>query len=241
MKDIKSHIDGTLETVKFAKEKAEYHESLQKILQLGYENVDFIHHFPAFVGKLTLSRMLALHHLYSQTREIAGHIAEIGVYKGASSIFFGKLIQLFEPHSLTMVHGFDNFQGTAAVSENPLQVQGGNLEDETRLRELIRLQGLGSTVKIHVLDAEKDFPTFFEKYPHLRFRLVFIDSGTYAVTAGAIQAFWPRLLPGGVMIFDQFCNEVAPGETRAVCDLLPGKKIQNLFGTWMPSSFVVKN
>lgn len=237
---MKSHIEGTLETVKFAKKRAEYHENLTKILDLGYEKEDLVHFFPAFSGDLTILRNLTLYEFYKATLGIAGHIAEIGVYKGASSILFGKLIQMLEPNSLTMVHGFDWFKGTAASPENPLQVGGGNLEDETRLRELIRLQGLDGTVKVHNLNVETDLHKFFQQYPHLQFKLVFLDSGTYECASAAIRALWPRLAMGGIMIFDQYNNEVAPGETRAVQELLPNVQVKQMKDAWMPASYVVK-
>lgn len=237
---MRSHKDGQFETVKFAKRREEYHRNLDLMLEMGYEKDDFIHHFPAFVGNLTLIRNFTLYELYKRTLGISGHIAEIGVYKGAGSILFGKLVQIFEPDSLTMVHGFDNFGGTRVVPENPLQLQEGNKEAEERLRRLITLQNLDNTIKIHKLDVELDLPQFFEKHPHLRFKLVFLDSGTYEVVSEAIKALWPRLNVGGIMVFDQYCNEVAPGETRAVTELLPNEKIETMQPSWMPASFVVK-
>lgn len=237
---MKSHTPGTLETVKYAAKRAKYHDNLAKILDLGYEKEDFIHYFPAFAGDMTILRNLTLYEFYKSTLGIAGHIAEIGVYKGASSILFGKLVQMLEPNSLTMVHGFDWFKGTDAVPENPLQVQGGNLEDETRLRELIRLQELDGTVKVHNLNVETDLHKFFQQHPHLQFKLVFLDSGTYECTSAAIRAFWPRLAVGGVMIFDQYNNEVSPGETRAVQELLPNVQVKQMKDAWMPASYVVK-
>ena len=163
---MRSHIDGTLETVKFAKRREKYHQNLDLILEMGYEGEDYIHYFPAFSGNLTLIRNFTLYELYKRTLGISGHLAEVGVYKGAGSLLFGKLVQIFEPDSLTMVHGYDWFYGTAAVDENPLQVQGGNCEDEERLDRLITLQGLDNTIKIHNMNVETDLPAFFEKNPH---------------------------------------------------------------------------
>lgn len=237
---MKSHKEGIFETVKHTKRREEYHRNLDLILGMGHAKEDFIHHFPAFVGSLTLVRNFTLYELYKRTLGISGHIAEIGVYKGAGSLLFGKLVQIHEQDSLTMVHGFDNFSGTKAVPENPLQVQDGNKENEERLRRLILLQNLDNTIKIHKLDAEKDFPSFFDKYPHLRFKLVFVDSGTYEVTSEAIKAFWPRLNVGGIMVFDQYNNEVAPGETRAITELLPNEKIETMQPSWMPASYIIK-
>lgn len=237
---MKSHMDGCLETVKHAERRAKYHENLPKILDLGHEKADFLHYFPAFCGDLTLNRYLTLYELYKQILGVSGHIAEVGVFKGAGSILFGKLIRIFERDSLTMVHGFDHFCGIDADTDSPLQIPGGDSSDESKLRKLVHLQDLGSTIKIHNLDASKDFPKFFDLNPHLRFKLVFLDSGTYSVTTEAIRAFWPRLNVGGIMIFDQYNNEVAPGETRAIHELLPNEKIETLVGSWMPSSFIRK-
>lgn len=237
---MKSHIDGTLETVKHADKRAKYHENLAKILDLGHSKQDLLHYFPAFVGDLTLSRYLTLYELYKQTLSISGHIAEVGVFKGAGSILFGKLIQMFEPLSLTMVHGFDWFKGIEVGTDASLQVAGGDASDEEVLRGLIRLQNLDSTVKIHNLDVRSELPDFFETNQHLRFKLIFLDSGTYNVTRASIEALWPRLNVGGIMVFDQYNNEVAPGETQAIHELLPKEKIRTWLGSWMPGSYIVK-
>lgn len=237
---MRSHRDGVLETVKFSARRENYYENLSKIFSLGHEKEDLIHYFPAFAGTLTLNRYLTLYELYKKTQGISGHIAEIGTYKGASILLFGKLVQMFEADSLTMVHGFDWFYGTAAVDENPLQVQGGNAAAQDVLEELIRLQNLDNTIKIHNLNVEKDLPRFFKKNTHLQFKLVFLDSGTYECVSASIREFWPRLAVGGIMIFDQYNNEVAPGETRAVKELLPNEKIETIIGSWMPNSYLIK-
>lgn len=237
---MKSHKDGSLETVKFAHRRQHYYENLSKILAMDYDKEEFLHYFPAFVGNLTLIRNFTLYELYKRTIGISGHIAEVGVFKGAGSILFGKLVQIYEPDSLTMVHGFDHFSGTDADTDAALQVPGGNQADEKQLRDLIRLQNLDNTVKIHNMDARTGFNSFFEKHPHLRFRLIFLDSGTYEVTSASIRALWPRLNVGGIMIFDQYNNEVAPGETRAVNEWLASEKIETMQPSWMPSSYIIK-
>lgn len=237
---MKSHRDGKLETVKFEHLREGYDWYVAKLALLGITHYEVMEHFPAYSGHLTLARNFTLYELYKKTLGIAGHIGEVGIYKGAGSLLFGKLIQIFEPNSLTMVHGFDHFKGTDPDTDAKLQVVGGNLEEEGRLREIIELQGLDNTVKVHNLDARIGFPEFFQKYPHLRFKLVFLDSGTYAVTKASIEALWPRLNVGGVMVFDQYNNEVAPGETQAIHELLPNAKIETMPGAWMPGAWVQK-
>jgi hypothetical protein len=115
---------GELESVKFEASREGYYEGLIQIKSLGYEVEDFIHHFPCFVGHLTLSRFLCLYELYKRSLGIAGHIADVGVFKGASLLFFSKLVQLFESSSLTQVHGFDWFKGCEPGEGEELLVRG---------------------------------------------------------------------------------------------------------------------
>jgi hypothetical protein len=236
----KPYRDGQFETVKFISRRKDYYAGLEHIFKMGYSEIDYLHHFPAFVGHMTLMRYLSLYEMYKKAQGICGHIAEVGVDVGASSLLFAKLVQIFESEALTMVHGFDWFKGYKATKEDTLLRDRWPSEKEERVRELVRLQKLDHILKIHNVDVTKDIDAFFEKHSHLQFKLVYLDSGTYPVTSSAIKAFWPRVVPGGFMIFDQFNNEVAPGETRAVSELLPNLRIETINNMWFPNAFVQK-
>jgi hypothetical protein len=231
---------GSFELKKFAHRKAAYAKSVDEILQLGFDAHDYLHHFPAFVGHLTLARFITLYELYKQTLGVAGHIAEIGVYKAAGSLFFAKLLRLFEPETLTLVHGFDWFQGAKVSAEEKFVADGECLEDYGRVLKLISLQGLDNIVHIHNLDVTKELDRFFSENTHLQFKLIFVDCGIYDVVAATITHFWPRLSRDGIMVFDHFNHEVAPGETRAIRELLPQAKMRNFRFGWMPTAYVVK-
>jgi hypothetical protein len=231
---------GKFELRKFAHRKADYVKSVDEILNLGFDAHDYLHHFPAFVGHLTLARFISLYEVYKMTLGVAGHIAEIGVFKGAGSLFFAKLTRLFEPETLTLVHGFDSFQGAKVTPEEKFVSEGECTEDEARITKLIAAQGLQTTVHIHNLDITRDLDRFFFENSHLQFKLVFVDCGVYDVVASTIRHFWPRLTPGGIMMFDHFNHEVAPGETRAIRELLPHAKMRNFSFGWMPTAYVVK-
>lgn len=233
---------GIYETIKFNYRKENYYNSFSEMLNLGYSTEDYLHHFPSFVGHMTIGRVLTLTDLYKMTIGVAGHIADVGVYKGASAILFAKLIKLFEPEALTMVHGFDWFKGTNPGNEDKLQVKGDYHEDEKRLKKLVTLQNLDHILKIHKLDIAKDLKGFFKSSTnnYMQFKLVFLDSGTYDVVSSAIKEFWPRLTPGGLLVIDQYNHEVAPGEVRAVKELLPDLKVETLPNSWMPNAFIRK-
>lgn len=231
---------GRFELTKFADRKEPYYRSLTEILSLGYATEDLIHHFPSFVGHMTLARFMALYELYKMTLGVAGHIAEAGVYKGAASLFFAKLTKIFEPESLTLVHGFDWFEGMRPTPEEPAGLNQPYKEDYERLCRLIQLQGLDNIVHIHKLDLVTELKGFFAEHNYIQFKLVFLDAGQYDIVKSCLEHFWPRLTSGGIIVFDQYNHETSPGETRAVREFMPDARIQTFPFGWMPTAYVVK-
>jgi hypothetical protein len=70
--------------------------------------------------------------------------------------------------------------------------------------------------------------------------MVFMDAGIYEVMQACIPQFWERLTPGGIMVFDQFSHEFAPGETMSIRELLPHAEVRTLPHSWMPNAYIVK-
>jgi hypothetical protein len=240
MKKKMDYVPGSMETIKFEKKKKAYYEGIQTIKSLNYEVEDFITYFPCFTGHLTLARYLSLYDCYQKTLGLAGHIAEVGIYKGGALLFLTKLTQIYEPNTLTQVHGFDWFQGNNPSEKEKNIVSGSDAESFERLTTLIKAQELENTVLVHKMDVTKELDDFFEKYPHLQFKIVFLDAGMYEVVKACLPHFWNRLVKGGIMIFDQFNFEVAPGETKAVTEFFKDKEIRTFPNGWMPNAYIVK-
>ncbi|HTC29442.1 MAG TPA: class I SAM-dependent methyltransferase [Candidatus Acidoferrum sp.] len=234
----KPYLQGELETKKFDARREPYWGAINRILEMGYDPADLIHHAPAFAGELNLGRFLALYEAYKLALPVMGHIAEAGVYIGSGTLFFAKLARLFEPASNTLVFGFDWFEGSA-IDETHVE-EGAYFEPAERVRELVSVQGLDDIVRITQLDLSKDLTGFFEEHPHLQFKLVFLDCGIYPTTKHCIEHFWPRLTPGGILVLDNYNHEAAPGETRAVQELLPDQKIRAFSFAFMASAYIIK-
>lgn len=234
------YLEGKFETKKFSDKKRPYMEGLQTILNLGYDQEDFIHHFPAFTGHMTIARFLSLYEAYKMVKDVAGHVAEVGVYKAAGTLFFAKLLQIFEPGSLNLVHGFDWFEGNHVTEEEKNVLEGSYKEDYGRVKKLVEAQQLENLVHIHKLDVVNELSEFFDENPYMQFKMVFLDAGMYEVVKSSIESFWPRLTSGGIMIFDQFNHELSPGETRAIKELLPNAQIKIFPFGWMPTAYVIK-
>jgi hypothetical protein len=238
----KSYRDGTMETQKFEGRRDCYWRGISQILEMGIAPSDLIHHAPAFAGHMNLSRFLALYEGYKMSLPYAGHIAEAGIWKGTCTLFFAKLARIFEPESPTLVHGFDWFQGARLEGEEVgLVAEGAYSAPFEWVSKLVSVQGLDDVVRLHNLDLAQELPAFFSKHPHLQFKLVFLDCGLYKVVRACIENFWPRLTPGGLMIFDNLNHETSPGETMAVRELLPGKPLRTFGFAFQPTAYVVKD
>ena len=235
-----NHPEPKFEHLKFAKERAAYRETLAALLNLKLQPSDYIHHFPAVAGDLTLARYLSLYEAYKMTVGLAGHIAEVGIGLGSVTMLFAKLCRLFEPHSLTVVHGFDWFQGASPTKEEKFVSERQCQTPEPLVRELLRIQDLEGIVRIHNLDVATQLKSFFQDNNHLMFKLVFLDCGIHDVVSSAIKEFWPRIIPSGVLVFDHFSHEFAPGESRAIRELLPNMVFRQFPFGWMPTAYVVK-
>lgn len=238
--DTLEKVRGTLESQKHAALRPDYERGFKASLELGFDTSDYINHFPAFVGHMTLARYLSLYEAYKMVKNVAGHIAEAGLYKASGSLLFAKLLKLHEPTSMTMVHGFDWFQGAKVTDEEKYVQEGECQVSYEQIRSLIEAQGCSDILKVHNVDLTKDLPAFFESHAHLRFKLVFIDIGIYEVLKPTIEHFWQRLTPGGIMVFDHYSHEFAPGEVRAIADVIPNARVQMFEHGWMPSAYIIK-
>ena len=233
--------EGNLETAKFEQKREKYYKGLEAMKNMPYEFEDYIHNFPCFVGGLTLARFFSLKESYDKTLGIAGHIADIGVYRGASMFFFAKLVEIYEATTLTQVHGFDWFQGNSPKGnlDKDILLQSST-ESYESVSKLIEANSLEHIVRLHKLDLTSELDGFFKTYPHLQFRLLF--TGTYEVVKSCLPYFWNRLSKGGILILDTYNVQHTPGETKAVREFFDEKNVQikTYKNGWIPTAYIQK-
>jgi hypothetical protein len=226
---------------KHALEDEKFHAYVGELLGMDIPPKEFIHLFPLFTGWVNLARYLGLYELYKLTRGVLGHMAEIGTWKGSSFLFLAKLVRIFEPHSTTQVHGFDWFAGMKYDSvQDKTDHQGMYTADQATLERLVRMQGLENTAILHSMDVTKELAPFMEAHPSLQFKLVFLDCAAYQVVTKSLEALWPRVTPGGVIIFDHANNSELPQEQQAIRDFLGDVKLRTLDFCRTPTAYLVK-
>ena len=156
---------------------------------------------------------------------------------------FQKLVHIFQNEALIEVHGFDWFEGTGAGGRNDTELvpEGSYDCDYDVLLDLIKKQHLNYIVRLHNFDITKGIDRFFDQHKHLQFKPIFMEIGMYDAMMAALPQFWERLIPGGIMVFDQYSHELGPGETIAIRELLPKVKIQTIPNSWMPNAYALED
>jgi hypothetical protein len=141
-------------------------------------------------------------------------MAELGVYEGGSA----KVLASMVPEKT--LHLFDTFRGTPESDEaGGHHGEGAFAADAEEVR--VYLQGYKVTFNVG------RFPETTGNLPRAaRFSCVHLDADTYQSTAEGIRYFWPRLVPGGLLVLDDYRWPHCPGVEKAVKELLPEVSVE---------------
>ena len=201
--------------------------------------------WPLFAGRANLARFLAIYELAKQAAQRPGHFCELGCWHGTNLVFLAKILQILKPDSHTELIGFDSFQGLRQFHERDGQLRHrphGKYQGNHRLlKDVLRLHHLEREVQVVKGPIERTLPRWLTQRRDIRFAFVYVDVDLYEPTKLGIEWLYPRLLKGGVMVFDQYNMPQWPGETSAVHEML-GADVQLLQvpGTRQPIAYLVK-
>lgn len=151
-------------------------------------------------------------------KDLPGDIVEIGVFKGSGVSSFLKFIEIYCPNSNKKVIGFDIFgvdKSTKVLSSDTEldnismnaiynRVHHGDLSLESVTENLCKTEISRDKFILVEGDVEKSLPKFLEENPGFRVSLLYIDVDIDRPTYFALKYLWDRILPGGVIIFDEF-------------------------------------
>lgn len=185
-----------------------------------------VDNWPLLLGEVPMGIFLARFELLKRTLDIPGHIVEFGSFNGTHLVYMAKMLNLLSPHTLKKVYGFDSFEGLNQVVDADRLEQSdqgnykGNLEF---LREVIDSFELDEMIELEVGYIEETLPAFLQSNPHHTFSYVYMDTDLYQSTALALEACWPRLMPGGIIAFDEGYHDRFPGEGAAAQEFLATK------------------
>jgi hypothetical protein len=167
------------------------------------------------------SRFHRLRALLEEALPLEGDIAECGCFRGLSSHLLLQRLRRANPgFDGRGYHVFDSFQGLSepAAADHV----AGNDPAAERVRRMCRRGWFAASEDV-VRRSLADFPAVafhpgwipdtFAGLPERRYRFVHLDLDLHDPTLAALEYFFPRLVPGGVIACDDYSW---PGERKAV-------------------------
>jgi O-methyltransferase len=142
----------------------------------------------------------------------SGHIMEIGVWRGGTGVLIAR--QAKNSKIKESVFLCDTFKGVVKAGSNDTAYQGGEHADTGRemVEVLLSENGLDN---IEILEGIFPDQTA-EKVESLKFRFVHIDVDVYQSAKDVNEWIWNRLVPGGIVVYDDYGFASCDGITKYV-------------------------
>ena len=165
--------------------------------------------------------------LLDRTLDIPGEIVECGVFRGNS--LAAMALYLRQRAVAKRIFGLDSFQGFDESVQKDLEL-GGAENSEKRVHGFDRtsfshvyakLKRLGLIKSVTLIQGY--FPETFSTLPSVYFSFVHLDCDLYESYKRALEYFYGRMSPGGIILLDEYNDPPWPGCNMAVDEFLVDK------------------
>lgn len=154
-------------------------------------------------------RCYILSSLARYASHLSGDFAECGVYKGGTALLFCRILG----DKKKTLFLFDSFEGLPEVNkEYDTHYGKGEFSDTSSesVKEVLKEFR-------HCIDLRKGWiPATFDGLANKQFAFAHIDVDLFQSALDCCEYFYPRLVSGGVMIFDEYGFAMTRGEKDAV-------------------------
>lgn len=155
-----------------------------------------------------------------RVEDVPGEYAEVGCFRGLSAFLACGVLD--SSGRTSAFHIFDSFEGLAKPTEADASVHlPAQYQDAPNLFACSEEQVRTNLARFPFVRYHKGWlPDCLRIASKLRFAYVHIDVDLYQVTKDAIAFFWPRLLPGGALVLDDYGTVFFPGARKAADEVL---------------------
>lgn len=184
------------------------------------EDQNFLDYYERFmdVGNWhSLDRKYALDQLLKLTLHLEGDAVECGTYKGASAYLICKA----HHDSGRCIHLFDSFEGLSVPDQRDgnYWVRGALTMPEEALQKTL-------TGFDNYLVYKGWIPERFSEVKGLKFSFLHVDVDLYQPTWDSLAFFYDRIVPGGVILMDDYGFSTCPGAKLAADEFFLNKPEQ---------------
>ena len=159
-------------------------------------------------------RMYIVKELMMSCQNLNGCLAECGVFKGSTSLVMAEYARrYFSSKNERRILLYDSFEGLSPpTKEDEGTIFVGN-DYECSLESV--KQNLSEYPDL--IYRKGWIPNCFSDDSELAFAFVHIDVDFYQPVLSSIEFFYPRLVPGGIIVFDDYGSIETPG-AKTACD-----------------------
>ena len=165
---------------------------------------------------VSVDRCHVLYSVAQQAAQLEGSFAECGVFNGGTALLLSRVTAEHDRE----IHLFDSFEGLPEPDRNyDPGFEAGDFKSASADAVRSLLADVPSPVEIH----EGFVPETFAGLEDLDFSFVHIDVDLYQSCLDACHFFYPRLVPGGMMAFDDHGFPDTRGMRHAVEEFFADK------------------
>ena len=221
---------------------------MEKVFGFDFDKAyDYEHGFYLTSNPIRIAKLVTHYELYKLITNLPGDVVECGVFKAATFLQWATFRGMLENEFSRRIVGFDTFD----------RFPDATYPDDIRFRErFVNVAGEQSISREGLLavcqhkridnvelvkgDITTTVPRYAEENPHFKIGLLHVDTDLYEPSRTVIQHFYPRVVRGGIVVFDDFGS--VPGGTKAIDEFLTEHDVQLRkcsFSHWIPS-YIVK-
>lgn len=183
--------------------------SVQRLPTAAWEGDEDFPRLLAEASGLTMvdpNRLYILYQTARRAQALKGDAAEVGVYRGGTARLLGRVF-----HGDRTLHLFDTFSGMPETDASKDTHRKGDFSDTSLAGVKAVMEGI-PYVGFH----PGFFPDTTKELNSSHFAFVHVDVDIHRSVKDACEFFYPRLVPGGVMVFDDYAARGCPGVKPAV-------------------------
>lgn len=180
------------------------------------------------------------------TLQLDGDIIECGVYRGGSLFKISRALR--ESSSQKMLYACDSFEGFpeehVGLFDRSLFRPLRKLRAKFRIAQDVpeRISRFSGYYGVSIKTVKGFFSETLARFEGHRFCFIHLDVDIYESHRECLELLYPLLVPGGVIVFDDYNAPKWPGAKRAVDEFFADKTetIQRSFEREIPAWYVRK-
>lgn len=162
---------------------------------------------------LVFNKFIKKTEIYSMIKYLVGDIVEFGVFKGSGLALWMKLKNLYEPHSLSKIIGFDYFDTQHLLND----LSGNNKKimnyvvdrvdhDDLKMESVDkRLSNINKNSYILIKgEAIRECSNYYNKNQGARIKLLYMDLDLGEPTYEILKILWNKIVKNGIVVFDEY-------------------------------------